>query len=75
MLLAIIRWYFTIPVMRGGAGGQLVVSDTRSRRAALPLEPGVHHLPQYSHSLVELVDDGSVVLLGPVLSGHRRRGG
>lgn len=61
--------------MRRGASRQVIVSDTRPWRAALPLEPGVHHLPQYAHPLVELVDDGSVILPGLVLSGHRGRGG
>lgn len=55
--------------MCGGASKQVVVSDMSSWGAPLPLETGVHHLPQDAHPLVELVDDGSVVLPGLVLNG------
>lgn len=55
--------------MRGGASEQVVISDMRSWGGPLPLKTGVHHLPQDAHPLVELVDDGSVVLPGLVLKG------
>lgn len=64
-----------IQSLRRGASRELAVGEVSSRGIPLPVEPGVHHLPQDVHPLVKLVDDGSVVLPSPVLGGHRRRGG